>query len=226
MEAARREALWGAPAGTVILADRQTAGRGRLQREWLSPSGCLAYSVILTPNLSNLPFIVMLSTLSVVFGVRALTGLKPLIKWPNDVLIKDKKISGILIENDIRNNTLHHCVIGIGINVNLRMSDYPEIEENATSLSDQLGREIDREYLLSQCLTEMDTLYQLFPNTDYIFNQWHKNLLTLGQKVQVSRGQEVFDGLAEDVTREGNLLVRNKDKKLIEVTAGDVTLHH
>src|SRR5450759_337001 len=112
MDAAKKEALWGAEAGTVVLAGEQTAGRGRLQRSWLSPVGGLAFSVILRPNLSYLPYMVMLASLAVTYGIRSLTGLKPQIKWPNDVLIGEKKICGILIENDIRKNILKHMVIG------------------------------------------------------------------------------------------------------------------
>ncbi len=224
MEAARREALWGAPAGTVIIAGQQTAGRGRLQRVWLSPLGCLAFSVILRPNLAYLPYMVMLASLGVFYGIRALTGLRPQIKWPNDVLINDKKVCGILIENDIRNNTLHHTVIGIGINVNFRVQDFPEIIDIATSLSDQTGREFSRQDLLCRCLTEMDTLYQRLPETHYILEQWKKHMITIGQKLQVTWGDKTLTGVAESVTASGNLLLRQKDGKLIEVLAGDVTL--
>jgi BirA family biotin operon repressor/biotin-[acetyl-CoA-carboxylase] ligase len=224
MLAARREALWGAQAGTVILADRQTAGKGRLQRTWLSPPGCLAFSVILKPNLAYLPSLVMLASLGVVYAIRAVTGLRPLIKWPNDVLINEKKVCGILIENDIRNNLLHHAVIGIGINVNLRLLDFPEITTTATSLSDQLGIEFSRQDLLCRCLTEMDTLYQLLPDTDYLLRQWQKNMVTIGQKVQVTWGDKIVTGIAESVTPSGNLLLRPGEGKLIEIMAGDVTL--
>jgi BirA family biotin operon repressor/biotin-[acetyl-CoA-carboxylase] ligase len=224
MEAARREALWGAQAGTVILADRQTAGRGRLQRAWISPQGCLAFSVILKPNLAYLPCMVMIASLGVVFAIRSMTGLRPQIKWPNDILLNDKKVCGILIENDIRKNLLHHCVIGIGINVNIHLTDFPEIISTATSLSDQTGKEFSRQDLLCRCLTEMDTLYQLLPDTRYLVEQWQKNMLTIGQKVQVTWGDKVITGIAESITPQGNLMVRQSEGKLIEVMAGDVTL--
>jgi BirA family transcriptional regulator, biotin operon repressor / biotin---[acetyl-CoA-carboxylase] ligase len=224
MEAARREALWGSQAGTVIVADRQSAGKGRLNRSWLSPQGCLAFSVILRPNINFLPSMVMLASLGVLYAIRSVTGLRPQLKWPNDVLIHDKKVCGILIENDIRKNTLHHCIIGIGINVNIHMTDYPEILPTATSLSDQTGKDYNRQDLIVRCLTEMDTLYQLLPDTSYIFEQWKRNLVTLGQKVQVTWGEKVLNGVAESVTPEGNLLLHQSGGKLIEILAGDVTL--
>lgn len=224
MEAARREALWGAQAGTVILTDRQTAGKGRLGRTWISPPGSLMFSVILKPNLANLPFMVMIASLSVVYGIRTLTGLRSQIKWPNDVLINDRKICGILIENDIRKNVLHHTVIGIGINVNNHTSEYPEISATATSLADQTGKEFSREDLLVCCLSEMDNLYELLPDTLYIRQHWVKNMVTIGQKVQVTWGDKILTGTAESVSHDGNLLLRQKEGKLIEIMAGDVTL--
>lgn len=224
MEAARREALWGALAGTVILANRQTAGKGRLKRTWLSPPGCLAFSLIMRPNLVHLPSMVMLASLGIVYAIRGLTGMRPQIKWPNDILLNDKKICGILIENDIRKNVLHHSVIGIGINVNVTISEFPEIASTATSLSDQLGREYSRQDLLIRCLTEMDSLYQLLPDTAYIREQWVKHMITIGQKVQVTWGDKVMVGVADSVSDNGNLLLRQSEGKLIEIIAGDVTL--
>lgn len=224
MEAARREALWGALAGTVILADRQTAGRGRLKRTWLSPPGCLAFSLIMRPNLTHMPSLLMLASLGIVYAIRGLTGLRPQIKWPNDILVNDKKVCGILIENDIRKNILHHSVIGIGINVNVTISDFPEIVSTATSLSDQLGKEFSRQDLLIRCLTEMDSLYQLLPDTAYIREQWVKHLVTIGQKVQVTWGDKVMIGIADSVNSDGNLLLRLSEGKLIEIVAGEVTL--
>lgn len=224
MEAARREALWGATAGTVIIADRQTQGRGRLQRPWLSPTGSLAFSIILRPNIEYLPYMVMLTSMAVCNSIKSVTRLRPVIKWPNDILINEKKVSGILIENDIRNNSLKYCIIGIGINVNLHIPDMPEIASIATSLSDQMGKQISRQNILVHCLTEMDTLYKLLPKTDYIVERWQKNLITLGQKVQVTWKDQIFTGTAESTTSDGNLLVRETSGALREVMAGDVTL--
>lgn len=224
MDAAKKEALWGAEAGTVVLAGEQTAGRGRLQRSWLSPVGGLAFSVILRPNLSYLPYMVMLASLAVTYGIRSLTGLKPQIKWPNDVLIGEKKVCGILIENDIRKNILKHMVIGIGINVNLQVDQHPEIASIATSLSDQLSRQVPRAEVLRAVLVEMDRLYADLPNGERLLNQWKNNLVTIGLQVQINMGNQIYTGLAESVTDNGSLMIREKDGHLVKIIAGDVML--
>jgi BirA family transcriptional regulator, biotin operon repressor / biotin---[acetyl-CoA-carboxylase] ligase len=224
MEAAKTEALWGAEAGTVVVAGEQTAGRGRLQRTWVSPPGNLAFSVILRPNLDYLPYIIMLASLAVAYGIRLTTGLKTQIKWPNDVLIGEKKICGILIENDIRKNILKHSVIGIGINVNLKVENYPEIAAIATSLSDQLNRPVSRLEILRSVIMEMDSLYSGLPQSELLLNQWKNNLVTLGQKIQINQGNQTYTGLAESVTSDGSLMLRQKDGRLVKIIAGEVIL--
>jgi BirA family transcriptional regulator, biotin operon repressor / biotin---[acetyl-CoA-carboxylase] ligase len=222
MEAAKKEALWGAEAGTVIVAGEQTTGRGRLQRTWVSPPGSLAFSVILRPNLIFLPYIIMLTSLAVTYGIRLSTGLKAQIKWPNDVLIGEKKICGILIENDIRKNILKHTVVGIGINVNLEVAKYPEIAAIATSLSDQLNQQVSRLEILRSVLMEMDSLYSELPQSSLLLNQWKNNLVTLGQQIQINQGNQTYTGLAESVMDDGSLMLRQKDGRLVKIIAGEV----
>ena len=223
MEAARREAQWGAAAGTIVIADEQTAGRGRLQRTWISPKGQLTFSIILRPNIHHLPLMIMISSLAVTFSIQKITGLKPQIKWPNDVLIGEKKVCGILIENEIRRNSLKHSIIGIGINVNFKVKKYPEISSIATSLSDELGSEVSRLELLRQILIEIENLYSRLPQEDYILDQWQKRLVTLGLRVYVNMGDRYYDGTAESVTKDGSLMLRQKDGSLLKIVAGDVS---
>jgi BirA family biotin operon repressor/biotin-[acetyl-CoA-carboxylase] ligase len=225
MNAARREAQWGAEAGTLIIADEQTAGRGRLHRSWLSPKGGLAFSVILRPNIDYLPFMIMISALAVSNGIQRVTGLKSQIKWPNDVLIKEKKVGGILIENDIRKNILRYTIIGIGMNVNLHVADYSEIAQSATSLSDEMGKDVSRLEILRQVLIDMERLYLSLSHGDLIQQQWKDRLVTLGQKVQVSLGDRVYYGLAESVTRDGSLLLRQNDGSTVRISVGDVSAY-
>lgn len=224
MEAARKEALWGAPAGTVVIAEEQTAGKGRLQRNWISPRGGISLSVILRPNMEYLPYMVMIASLAVCKAITGLTSLQPRIKWPNDIQINEKKISGILIENDIRQNSLRHTIIGIGINANLRVADYPEIASLATSLSDLTGKSFPRADVVRQLLIEMESLYLSLPQKETIFEEWKNNLNTLGQTVEAHMGQQIYQGIAESVSPDGSLLLRQKDGKLIKIIAGDVTL--
>jgi BirA family transcriptional regulator, biotin operon repressor / biotin---[acetyl-CoA-carboxylase] ligase len=222
MDAARREAQWGAVAGTIIVAGEQTAARGRLQRTWISPRGQLAFSIILRPNIDHLPVLIMISSVAVVYAIQKATRLRAQIKWPNDILLREKKVCGILIENDIRKNSLKHSIIGIGLNINLNYRDYPEIKSTATSLDYEFGLEISRVHLLCQILSEFEKLYYLLPQHDSIFEQWEDLLSTLGLRVSVNMGEKSYDGIAESVNRDGSLMLRQKDGALIKVVSGDV----
>jgi BirA family transcriptional regulator, biotin operon repressor / biotin---[acetyl-CoA-carboxylase] ligase len=224
MDAAKKEALWGAEAGTVVVTDEQVAGRGRLQRTWLSPKGALAFSIILRPNIEYLHCMIMLASLSVANAIETTTGLRCQIKWPNDVLIHDKKVCGILIETDIRKNSLQHVIIGIGINVNMRVAEYPEIASFATSLSDQTGLEVSRLQIVSRVLMNIEMLYQTMAHSDFIWQEWKERLVTLGQKVEVNMGNILYQGIAESVSRDGSLLLRQQDGKSIRIIVGDIIL--
>jgi BirA family biotin operon repressor/biotin-[acetyl-CoA-carboxylase] ligase len=221
-EAAVKEARWGAPAGTVVVTEEQTAGRGRLKRTWLTPKGGLALSVILRPNLEFLPYTIMIASLAASYSIEDVTGIKPQIKWPNDIMIRRKKVCGILIENDIRRNNLVSTVIGLGINVNVHIAEYPDIASFATSLADQTGSIVSRLDIVRQLLIEMERLYRYLPQTEAIFTQWKSRLMTLGQVVQVTQNETVISGIAESVTPDGNLVLRDAEGELIKISAGDV----
>jgi len=120
MEVAWREARRGAKEGTVVIAGVQTRGRGRLKRTWFSPEGNIALSLVLRPEVNNLPYLIMIASLAVACIIESVTGLETQIKWPNDILIRGKKVAGILIENEIKGDETARAVIGIGINVALR----------------------------------------------------------------------------------------------------------
>ena len=224
MEVARREAQQGATEGTVILADEQTAGRGRLERVWLSPRGNIALSVILCPGLSCLPSLIMLASLAVAHSIEAVTGLKAQIKWPNDVLINGRKVCGMLIESDVQGNTVNYTIIGIGINVNLRPADFPDILPIATSLSHELGRDVSRLSVIRCLLVEIERLYLTLSGGGSIYQEWRDSLVTLGKKVRVKWGETVYEGIAESVATDGSLLLRGSDGSLTRIVAGDVTL--
>ncbi len=224
MVVAKREAQLGASEGTVVIADEQTAGRGRLQRAWLAPKGNVALSIILYPRVDYLPSLIMLASLAVAHCIKTVTGLKPQIKWPNDVLINGKKACGILIESDVRGTTVHYAIIGIGINVNLRPADFPEIQTIATSLSQELGRDVSRLAVTRSLLVEMEKLYLALAAGDSLYEEWRDTMVTLGQKVRVKTGETTCEGIAESVDRDGSLLLRQADGHLITIVAGDVTL--
>ena len=157
-------------------------------------------------------------------AVTATTGLAVDIRWPNDLLVNGKKVCGILIENEVRRNTLVYAIIGIGINVNMHLADFPDIFPTATSLSDELGKEVSRLELVRQLLVEIDRLYPELPAGDTIYQQWRDNLVTLGRTVRVQSGEAVTEGAAESVGRDGSLFVRQQDGSLTRIVAGDATL--
>ncbi len=224
MGVARREAQQEAAEGTVIIADEQTAGRGRLGRVWLSPRGSIALSIILYPSLSHLPSLIMLASLAVVHSIEAVTGLKSQTKWPNDVLVNGRKVCGILIESDVQGNAVNYAIIGIGINANLRLADFPEILPIATSLSDELGRDVSRLSIIRCLLVETERVYLALSAGESIYEEWRDSLVTLGRRVCVKTGEAIYEGVAESVARDGSLLLRGPDGSLTRIVAGDVTL--
>jgi len=226
MEVAKREAQQGAVEGTVVIADEQTAGKGRKERAWLSPRGGIALSIILYPSVVYLPYLIMLASLAVVHSIEAVTGLRSQVKWPNDVLVNGKKVCGILIESGVQGNIVDYAIIGIGVNVNLRLSDFPEILPTATSLSDELGRDVSRLDMIRRLLVEVERLYLALPAGESIYEEWRDSLVTLGKKVHVKSGKTIYVGVAESVARDGSLLLRSLDGSLTKIVAGDVTLRH
>lgn len=224
MDLARQEARGGAAEGTVIVAGEQTGGKGRRDRVWLSPPGSVSLSLVLRPAVAELPRLVMAAALAVVDAIEAVTGLQSRIKWPNDVLINRKKVAGILVESGLGQASVDYAIVGIGINVNLRLADYPEIAPLATSLSDELGRTVSRLALLRKLLEEMERLYLALPSGESVFERWRERLVTLGKRVTVSWGETSIDGVAESVAPDGSLQLRHQDGGLSQVVAGDVSL--
>ena len=226
MEVAKQKAQQGAVEGTVIIADEQTAGKGRIKRVWLSPKGNIALSVILYPGVAYLPSLIMLASLAVIHSIEAVTGLKSQLKWPNDVLINGKKVCGILIESNVRGDIVDYAIIGIGVNVNLRLYDFPEIQPTATSLSEELGRDVSRLNIIRCLLVEIEKLYLALSAGGSIYEEWRDSLVTLGRRVQVKSGKTICEGVAESVARDGSLLLRHSDGSLSKIVAGDVTLRN
>ncbi len=225
MEVAKLEAQKGAGEGTVIIADEQTGGRGRMKRTWLSPKGSLALSIILRPSISYLPSLIMVACLAVVRSIEGVTPLKTEIKWPNDVLIGGKKVCGILIESGMRQKTADYAILGIGINVNFKASEFSQLESIATSLSDELGRGVSRLSLIRKLLVEVEGLYLALKRGGPIFEEWRSRLATLGRRVGVKSDQNTYQGIAESVASDGSLMLRQSDGSLVKIVAGDVSLH-
>ena len=224
MDIARLEAQKGAVTGTVIIAGEQKKGRGRLKRTWLSSKGSLALSIILRPELSEIPQLIMVASLAVIQAIEGETGLKAIIKWPNDVLINDKKVCGILIENNVMGNMVIYSIIGIGINVNIGIQELGSVTQPWTSLSQESGVEVELARLENKLFKEFDTLYNSPPQL--IFQNWRDSLVTLGKEVTVNDGQFAEEGVAESVNADGGLNLRRKDGKLVTINVGDVSLRN
>ena len=224
MDTARIEAKHGATEGTVVIAGEQTGGRGRLRRAWVSPAGNIALSIILYPGLPGLPYLIMIASLAAAYSIEAVTNLKTQIKWPNDILIKGKKVGGILIENEVKRNKVAYSIVGIGINVDLRANDYPEIATTATSLKNKSGKDGLRVRIIRSLLTEFDRLYLKLPDGRPIYEAWCERLVTLGKRVRAVSNTQTIDGFAESVDETGTLLIRQSDGVLTRVIAADVTL--
>lgn len=224
MDAARTEARKNVPEGTVIIAKEQTAGRGRKQHTWISPAGSLALSIVLYPNLHLLPALVMLAPLAALRSITAVARIKPQIKWPNDLLIREKKVCGVLIENQMRGNTVNYTIVGIGINVNINLADFPEISSIATSISDEIGKEVSMTKLVQQLFVEFERVYTAARQGILPYEEWRDNMLILGRKVTVSSEDDIYSGIAESVAPDGSLSLRLSDGSLINIVAGDASL--
>lgn len=225
-----------APDGTVVVADWQSAGKGRLGRRWLSkPGENLLFSVILRPDLTPMEAgqMTMLCSLGCAEAVEAETGLSIDLKWPNDFLLGNRKLGGILTElgeaspathvPDERERRVDFVVVGIGINVNMDVGQHPEIAGEATSLASALGRPLNRTNLLRAMLGAIDDRYLAFQSGTSPSKEWESKLISLGKSVRVRTFQGIVKGVAEAVDATGALLVRRADGQLVRILEGDIS---
>jgi len=225
MDVARRMVKEGIGEGTIIVAGEQTAGRGRLGRKWLSPQGgSLSLSIIICPDLEQLPRLNMVASLAVVQSIEKSTGLKPLIKWPNDVLISGRKVCGILIENIFVGNQVKAAIVGIGINIKFDPLLFPEISTIATSLSTESRREVSRWQILRTLVEEFEQIYQELQAGGLVYERWLARVETLGKLVRLKSGDGVEEGYVESIDTDGSLQLKRLDGSLITVVVGEVTL--
>ena len=224
MDAARELARDGEPEGAVVIAEEQNKGRGRFNRVWVSPPGLnLYFTALLRPERDQLPYMNMAAALAVFDTVAQFAQLQPAVKWPNDVRVGGRKLSGILIETEFDGDRLAHALVGIGVNVNLDVSDHPEIADTATSLRSEAGREFDRSDALLSVLANLDTWYARVRAGKSLTEDWAATLETLGKRVELRWRDQVLTGVAESVDDEGNLILLQPDGARINVVAGEVT---
>ena len=235
---ARSLARSGAVEGTLVIADEQSAGRGRLGRQWWAPPGSsLLLSVVLRPPLAvrQTVWLTMIAGLACAEAVESCTGLRPSLKWPNDVLLRGRKLAGILTELETAADHLVFAVVGMGINVNVdfRHEAAPaQLRDSAVGLSQALGRPVDRLSLLHELSMRLEQRYEAILSGRSPQAEWSERLITLGKRVRVTtssggahedRGGEL-DGWAVGVDANGSLLLRLPDGRVQPILAGDVTL--
>lgn len=228
-EVAKWLAIKGAREGGIVVAEVQTGGKGRRGRLWHSPSGGIYLSIILRPNISpsHAPVLTLLAGAAIARVLRRLYGLKAELKWPNDVMVGDKKICGILTEIGAETEVVNYCILGIGINANIESSHFPsEIRGAATSLKEELGKEISRAELTKGVLEEIEHLYFIFRDQGPapILEEWRALTNTLGAMVKVTDQAKVVEGRAVDVDQDGALILELADGSSKRIIAGDVSL--
>lgn len=223
------------PEGIVVIADSQKSGKGRLGRSWLSPpGGNLYFTLLLRPSFPprEAPLLTLMAAVAVVSAIREHTGLSAVIKWPNDILVGDKKTGGILMEMKSDANRINLIALGIGVNVNLFPEMLPEgVRELTTTLKLETGRNIDRVKLFGVMLSSLEHWYKILLNGDKraLINEWLSLDSTIGRKVKVERSglseeDKIISGIAEGINDDGQLLIRLSSGKIERVSAGDVTI--
>jgi BirA family biotin operon repressor/biotin-[acetyl-CoA-carboxylase] ligase len=216
----------GAGEGTLVIAESQSAGRGRLGRKWLAPSGTsLLFSLLFRPDLEvrRAQGLTMICGLGVREAIREVTELPAQLKWPNDITVRGRKVGGILTEISSSGPQLDYAVAGIGLNVNVTMAALPP-EFNATSISHELGRTIARLPLLQATLWHVEQRYSDLRQGKWPAEEWAAALETLGSFVELHTADGIWWGLATAVDDEGALILRTENGQLKRVLVGDVAL--
>lgn len=219
MDVAKDLARKGCPDFTVVVAGRQKKGRGRLKRIWFSSEGGLYFTIVLRPKISPVVSFKINFSASLVLAqiLRNMFGIKAMVKWPNDILVDGKKISGMLSEMEAEADMITFLNIGLGINVN---NDPTSEEPMAASLKKVLGREISKKEILARYLEEFEKRLNNV-TLDNVISEWKQYTLTLNRHVKIVANHEVSEGFAIDVDENGALVLRLEDGSTKRVIYGD-----
>lgn len=214
------------PDGTVVLAERQLKGRGRMDRSWHSLKDLnLTFSILLKDSKylrMNFNLINFSAALSVAIAIENLYQLKPELKWPNDVLINGKKVSGILIESVSKGEKVERIVIGIGLNVN-QNTFQGTYNLPPTSLILELNKHIDRETLLAELLNHFEAfLHKNKVKPQWILNEWRNRCRMIGERISIIEGEKIITGIFDDIDDDGFLILR-QGTQTQKIFAGDVS---
>lgn len=220
----------GVREGVVVFAESQTKGRGRLGREWISPAyKGLWFSILLRPDLrpQEVTRLTVAAATALCRAIRSETGLKPEIKWPNDILVGGKKIAGVLTELSAELDRVKHVILGIGVDVNLSVTELPtELRKQATSLKIEAGHAFSRADLATVILHELDRDYLRVCAGQFakVADEWEAQCRTIGGNVTIQIGHRRVHGRAEALGESGELLLRSEHGHLERISGGDVTL--
>jgi BirA family biotin operon repressor/biotin-[acetyl-CoA-carboxylase] ligase len=220
-------AVSGTQEGALVVAETQTSGRGRRKRRWLSPMGTsILASLVLRPSIMahEAHSITLISAAAVAQAIRSVTQLPALIKWPNDVIINDRKVSGVLTEMRTEKEWVSFLVVGIGVTVNIPRSRLPaEIIDSATSLSTELGHDVSRIALLQEILRQLEHRYMKVKERkiDALMDEWKELSATVGRRVRVGLSRRIVRGRAMDIDETGALLIRVDTGQIQRITADD-----
>jgi BirA family biotin operon repressor/biotin-[acetyl-CoA-carboxylase] ligase len=212
--------------GLVIIAEEQTGGIGRMGRSWVSPSGGIWITIVLKPGIpiDHVFMVTMAGSVAVARAIRKEFDLGALIKWPNDILIGNKKVAGLLLELSAEADIIHHCLLGIGIDVNVTLNQFsPDLQKEITSISTEVGHEVDRATFLARILKEFENRYLLIESGEYeaIIREWKSLSCTLEHRVHITTMKNSFEGEAIDIDEFGALIIRKDNGKIERVIAGD-----
>ena len=223
----KKIAALGEESGTVVTAETQTSGRGRFGRQWSSDKGGLYFSILLRTDLppSNIAAITLAAGYAVCLAVREYTGLDARIKWPNDIIVENRKICGILTEIAAQSDSIDYIIIGIGININ--NTEFPdEIKHKASSIHLETNKNIDKSDFFRTVLIYLDKVISSFLISISIddMSGFKRICATIGREVSVKRGENVLKGIARDITPFGELVIETEDSQKITISSGEVTV--
>ena len=213
--------------GSVIISEKQNAARGRSGKHWESPLGGVWLSIILHPNVehSKLPLITLATGVAVAKTLEIIGIENPEIKWPNDIMVNDRKICGILTEAVANFNTIDNVIIGVGIDANLDINEFPEeLKNGTTTVQRELGRKGNENLLIKIFLEEFEKISELFNHEGFeeILKEWRKRSYTIGKIVEVREPyNKYYDGYVVGIGKEGALIVEKIDGTLEKVISGE-----
>ena len=228
---AKELAAAGAPEGTVVIAEKQTEGRGRRGRSWFSPSADGIYvSLIIRPDIAptEASRITLMTAVATAEALHSLTPLEIRIKWPNDILVNGSKIGGILTEISAEMDVVHFIVIGLGLNVNMPLETFPhEIRERATSVFINMGEQFSRVNIVRAYLEWYEKYYEIFKKIGFkpVIQRWKEFSDIVGQQVLVDIMKKKYFGKVVDVDDDGALILQDDQKKLRRIFSGDIILN-